>query len=259
MNTFCCVCNRNSLVVTLKSCFNKDICSSCKQNYYKSCGKLVKFLTDHDPEVIYSNTSTVPGFMKCEFEQEDRENKLKCSRNAIYMVNGLCKSCRFLIGFDLFGYKIPNITMKGLSVSLEPLSYENLRKIRALCEIACVETRQNTTKHNQIVQIDPNSPTTSNPQELVYSPFSDEPKSSEHSPQIYLGRNISNWSFDLTHILNYIQNYEMSKVILKNDETFLAERNHSQLLVPCVYADSHTLSYSIKFMLVLKAREIFFS
>jgi len=51
-----------------------------------------------------------------------------------------------------------------------------------------------------------------------------------------VGNNISDWSFKLTHILSYVQNYSMSQVILKNDK---AGKMHPQLIP--VYSDIEDL------------------
>ena len=115
----CAICKRSDLVVTLKSCFNEDVCGSCKKNYYNVSKKLVKALSSYDPVEVCANASVlVLDFIQCELQTDSElTKKAELSSNRhVHLVNDLCKSCRFLIGFDLFEYKIPDIAMIGLSV-----------------------------------------------------------------------------------------------------------------------------------------------
>ena len=237
----CAVCKRSDFVITVKSCFGQQVCGSCKKNYYKVTEKLVKVLTDYDQNVKCSDRC----FIQCD------------SSNTARLVNNLCISCRFLIAADLFGHKIPEVVMQSLSMSRQSFLYTNMRKFTSTNEIGCVERRKSseavrkieldwteTIEDFQKFKNELTISATRNKHELVLLTGSDDQKISNPFQYDFWRNNISDWSFNLTHILSCIENDEMSKVILKNDDSLVADNTCSKKFLQ-IYSDSFYFSRSV--------------
>ena len=203
----CAVCKRGEPIVTLKTHSNQLVCSSCKTNYYSACKKLVEVLNAYYPGVIRVDASTSMFVsLKCELQIESgRKTKEKIkikevgrlspkNNTMIPLVNDLCKSCRFLIAADSFGYKIPEVTMSGLSMSRKIALNAIMKKVMAMNEIACIGTRMrkmprkfkmfNRSIKNETISSKIESSANSSGQLAV----------SGHIQDMFLGENISDWS-----------------------------------------------------------------
>ena len=134
---------------------------------------------------------------------------------------------------SIFGYKIPEISMKGLNISRRTHLSSNIRTILGKMKIGCFE------KNMKVVSSETHSgrglqktkTTIRNDHRKAVSTGSDV-QSSPYLVQRFGRENIiSDWSVKIVHMLRYIENYGMSNRV--SHCTHICHRSGTGILIQC--------------------------